>query len=183
MRYNKQEMISSFGISPMLSLLRVPLTILAQPNAESSNRRQSTHEDSSSIQNEGEMIDRAIPSRMVDEIAATRIRDAFHSFMARRTKQHLNGEDKFEALIEDQMAREQTETTLNYIHSWSRIQEQIKARRLYMITEKRIKRKNLENQLKHDAKVNELAVEWCNGSETMEEILSRLQQREEAAIK
>ena len=26
-------------------------------------------------------------------------------------------------------------------------------------------------------------VEWCNGSETMEEIISRLYQREEAAIK
>lgn len=26
-------------------------------------------------------------------------------------------------------------------------------------------------------------VEWCGGSETMEEILSRIQQREEAAVK
>ncbi|OIW05285.1 hypothetical protein TanjilG_03674 [Lupinus angustifolius] len=155
----------------------------AQSNAESSNWRQSTHEDSSRIRNEGVMIDQAIPSRVVNEIAATRIQDAFRSFMARRTTQHLRGEDNFEALIEDHMSREQTETTLTYIHSWSRIQEQIKARRLCMITETRIKRKNLENQLKHDAKVNELEVEWCNGSETMEEILSRLQQREEAAIK
>ncbi|XP_019426107.1 PREDICTED: protein IQ-DOMAIN 1-like [Lupinus angustifolius] len=159
---------------------------LKKPKKDKSNQEKvqsNTHEDSSSILDEGVMIDRTIPSRMVGEIAATRIQNAFRSFMARRSTQHLRGADTFEDLVQDDMARDQTETTLNYIHSWSRIQEQIKARRLCMIIESRIKRKNLENQLKHDAKINELEVEWCNGSETMEEILSRLQQREEAAIK
>ncbi|KAE9590597.1 hypothetical protein Lal_00023213 [Lupinus albus] len=159
---------------------------LKKPKKDKSKQEKvqsNTHEDSSSILDEGVMIDRTIPSRMVDEIAATRIQNAFRSFMTRRSTQDHRGEDKFEDLIQDHMAREQTETTLSYIHSWSRIQEQIKARRLCMITESRIKRKNFENQLKHDAKINELEVEWCNGSETMEEILSRLQQREEAAVK
>lgn len=77
---------------------------------------------------------------------------------ARRTLHHLRGAVKFEALIQDHMAREQTATTLNYIHSWSRIQEQIKARRLCMITEAKIKQKKLENQLKHEAKIHELEV-------------------------
>lgn len=123
------------------------------------------------------------------------------------------------------MAREQTATALNYIHSWSRIQDQIRARRICMITEARIKQKKYENQLKLEAKIHELEVvlstsacdrfqlffkcyhhyiavsffyflqceailailvcqeEWCSGSETMEEILSRIHQREEAAIK
>ncbi|KAK7244204.1 hypothetical protein RIF29_39022 [Crotalaria pallida] len=154
-----------------------------QSNTESSNWKQNTDEDSSNTPNEGFMMDRTVPSRMVDEIAATRIQNAFRSFMERRTRNHLRGADKFEALIQDHMAKEQTETTLSYIHSWSRIQDQIKARRLGMITEARVKRKNMENQLKHDAKINELEVEWCNGSETMEEILSRIHQREEAAVK
>lgn len=148
-----------------------------QANTESSN------EESSSIPNGGFVIDRTVPSRRVDEIAATRIQNAFRSFMARRTLHHLRGADKFEALIQDHMAREQTATTLNYIHSWSRIQDQIKARRLCMITEARVRQKKLENQLKHEAKIHELEVEWCSGSETMEEILSRLHQREEAAVK
>lgn len=56
------------------------------------------------------------------------------------------------------MAREQTSTTLNYIHSWSRIQDQIKARRVCMITEATIKQKKLENQLKLESKINELEV-------------------------
>ncbi|XP_027342447.1 protein IQ-DOMAIN 1-like [Abrus precatorius] len=148
-----------------------------------SNGNQITYEESSSIPNEGLMIDRTVPTRLMDDIAATRIQNAFRSFMARRTLHHLRGAVKFEALIQDHLAREQTATALSYIHSWSRIQEQIRARRICMITEARIKQKKLENQLKLEAKIQELEVEWCSGSETMEEILSRLHQREAAAVK
>ncbi|KAK7401785.1 hypothetical protein VNO78_13553 [Psophocarpus tetragonolobus] len=150
---------------------------------EYSNGKQSTREESSSIPNEGLMMDRTVPSRLMDDIAATRIQNAFRSFMARRTLHHLKGAEKFEALIQDHLAREQTATALSYIQSWSRIQEQIRVRRICMITEARIKQKKLESQLKLEAKIHELEVEWCSGSETMEEILSRLHQREEAAIK
>ncbi|KAG4978151.1 hypothetical protein JHK84_037834 [Glycine max] len=150
---------------------------------EYSNGKQSTREESSSIPNEGLMMDRTVPSKLMDDIAATRIQNAFRSFMARRTLHHLRGAEKFEALIQDHLAREQTATALSYIHSWSRIQEQIRVRRICMITEARIKQKKLETQLKIEAKIHELEVEWCNGSETMEEIISRLHQREEAAIK
>lgn len=55
-------------------------------------------------------------------------------------------------------AKEQAVTALNYIHTWSRIQEQIKARRLYMLTEARIKQKKLENQLKLAAEIHRLQV-------------------------
>nr|KYP51392.1 Protein IQ-DOMAIN 1 [Cajanus cajan] len=150
---------------------------------EYTNGKQSTREESSSIPNEGLMMDRTVPARLMDDIAATRIQNAFRSFMARRTLHHLRGAVKFETLIQDHLAKEQTATALSYIHSWSRIQEQIRARRICMITEARIKQKKLESQLKLEAKIHELEVEWCSGSETMEEILSRLQQREEAAIK
>ncbi|CAK8535040.1 unnamed protein product [Lathyrus sativus] len=150
---------------------------------ESCNGKQSPHEESSSTPNEGLMMDRTVPSRLIDNIAATRIQNAFRSFMARRTFQNLRGAENFEALIQDHMAREQTSTTLNYIHSWSRIQDQIRARRICMITAARIKQRRLESQLKIDAKINELEMDWCSGSETMEEIVSKIHQREEAAIK
>ncbi|CAL5200948.1 unnamed protein product [Lathyrus oleraceus] len=150
---------------------------------ETSDGKLSPHEESSSTPNEGLMMDRTVPSRLIDDIAATRIQNAFRSFMARRTFQHLRGTENFEALIQDHMAREQTSTTLNYIHSWSRIQDQIRARRICMITAARIKQRRLESQLKLEAKINELEMDWCSGSETMEEIVSRIHQREEAAIK
>ncbi|CAJ2659709.1 unnamed protein product [Trifolium pratense] len=128
-------------------------------------------------------MERTVPSRLNDNIAATRIQNAFRSFMARRTFQNLSGAKKFEAFIQDHTAGDQTATTLNYIHSWSRIQDEIRARRICMITAAKIKQRRLESQLKVEAKINELETEWCSGSETMEEILSRIYQREEAAIK
>ncbi|WJX73201.1 IQ-domain [Trifolium repens] len=150
---------------------------------EPSNGKQNPNEESSSTPNEGLMMERTVPSKLIDNIAATRIQNAFRSFMARRTFQNLSRAEKFDALIQDHMATDQTATTLNYIHSWSRIQDEIRARRICMITAARIKQRRLESQLKVEAKINELETEWCSGSETMEEILSRIHQREEAAIK
>ncbi|KAI4333599.1 hypothetical protein L6164_018383 [Bauhinia variegata] len=144
---------------------------------------QQSQEEPNSIPDEPPVMNRTVPAKLVEDIAATRIQNAFRSFMARRTINHLRGVEKFESLIQDHMAREQTETALSYIHAWSRIQEQIRARRLCMVTEARIKQRKLENQLKLEAKIHDLEVEWCNGSETMEEIVSRLHQREEAAVK
>ncbi|CAJ1978513.1 unnamed protein product [Sphenostylis stenocarpa] len=167
-------------------------------NESSEEEQEETHEESNSIPSEGlVVVEREVPTRLTEDIAATRIQNAFRAFLARRTLHHprdnalnytiniapSNGAVKLEALIQDHMAREQTGTALSYIHSWSRIQEQIKTRRLYMITEARIKQKKLENQLKLEAKIHELQVEWCGGSDTMEDILSRIHQREEAAVK
>ncbi|KAK7257175.1 hypothetical protein RIF29_30956 [Crotalaria pallida] len=148
------------------------------------NDKQDTHEESGSIPNEeGLMMEQTVPTTLIEDIAATRIQNAFRSFLARKTLHHLRGAVTFEALFQDHKARDQTETALSYIHSWSRIQDQIRARRLCMIAEARIKQKKLENQLKLEAKIHELEVEWCGGSETMEEILSRIHQKEEAAVK
>ncbi|XP_057963560.1 protein IQ-DOMAIN 10 isoform X2 [Malania oleifera] len=119
----------------------------------------------------------------VKVIAAIRIQTAFRAFMARKTLRRLKGTVKFQVLIEDHTAKNQALNTLSHIHSWSRIQAQIHARRLCMVTEGRLKQKKLENQQKLEAKLHELEVEWCSGSETMEEILSRIQHREEAAVK
>ncbi|KAK8955322.1 Protein IQ-DOMAIN 1 [Platanthera guangdongensis] len=52
-----------------------------------------------------------------------------------------------------------------------------------MATEGRIKQKKHENQVKLEAKLHDLEVEWSGGAETMEEVLSKVYQREEAAVK
>ncbi|KAK6934195.1 hypothetical protein RJ641_034350 [Dillenia turbinata] len=119
----------------------------------------------------------------IEEIAATRIQTAFRAFMARKALRRMRGVVRFQTLMEGITVRKQALNTLNYVHSWSKIQAQIRNRRHHMVTEGRIKQKKLENQLKLEAKLHELEVEWCGGSETMEEILSRVQQREEAAVK
>eukprot|EP00256_Glycine_max_P065402 XP_025979997.1 protein IQ-DOMAIN 1 [Glycine max] len=70
----------------------------------------------------------------------------------------LTGFTKLKIQTKGSSAKKQVVTTITYLHSWSKIQDEIKARRICM-------------------------VEWCGGSETKKEILSRLHQREEAAVK
>ncbi|KAF9588691.1 hypothetical protein IFM89_014567 [Coptis chinensis] len=121
--------------------------------------------------------------RPIEDIAAIRIQNAFRGYKARKYLRRLKGVAKFKVLTEAQTVTKQASTALSYIHSWSKIQGQIRARRQFMVAEGRIRQKKLENQLKLEAKLHELEVEWSGGSETMEEILAKLQQREEAAVK
>uniref|UniRef100_A0A5B6Z1P0 Protein IQ-DOMAIN 1 n=1 Tax=Davidia involucrata TaxID=16924 RepID=A0A5B6Z1P0_DAVIN len=119
----------------------------------------------------------------VEDVAATRIQTAFRAYMARKALRRLKGIVQLQILTQGHSVRKQALTTLSYLHSWSRIQSQIRARRQSMVTEGQIRQKKLENQLKLEAKLHDLEVEWCGGSETMDEILSRIHQREEAAVK
>ncbi|TKY59184.1 IQ-DOMAIN 1 [Spatholobus suberectus] len=119
----------------------------------------------------------------VETIAATRIQTAFRAYKARKYLRRLKGFTKLKIQTQGCSAQKQAVTTITYLHSWSKIQAEIRARRICMVTEDRIRRKKLHSQLKLEAKIHDLEVEWCGGSETMEEILARLHQREEAAVK
>ncbi|KAL5998464.1 Short calmodulin-binding motif containing conserved Ile and Gln [Asimina triloba] len=119
----------------------------------------------------------------IEEIAAIRIQTAYRGHKARRALRCLKGVVRLQVLTQGHTVNKQASTTLSYLKAWSKVQSQIRARRICMVTEGRIRQKKHENQLKLEAKLHELEVEWCGGSETMEEILARIQQREEAAVK
>lgn len=119
----------------------------------------------------------------VEDIAAIRIQTAFRAYRARKSLRCLKGVARLQVLTQGHAVSKQATTTLTYLKSWCKIQGQIRARRLCMVTEDRIRQKKQENQLKLEAKLHELEVEWCGGSETMEEILARIHQREAAAVK
>ncbi|GLU13768.1 hypothetical protein SLE2022_303810 [Rubroshorea leprosula] len=89
----------------------------------------------------------------IEDLAAIQIQTTFRAYKARKSLRHLKG-----------MA-------------------QIRARRLSMVTEGRLRQKKMENQLKLEAKLHDLEVEWSGGPETMEEILGRIHLREKAAVK
>ncbi|VVA97680.1 unnamed protein product [Arabis nemorensis] len=120
---------------------------------------------------------------LTQEIAVIRIQKAFRAHKARKRLSSLKCAKRFNSLIQSHTVRNQTSTALNVMHSWCDIQSQIRARRLYMVTQGRLHHKRLENRLKLEIKLQEVEVEWCGGSETMEEILARIQQREEATVK
>ncbi|GKE04157.1 hypothetical protein Tco_1396175, partial [Tanacetum coccineum] len=90
---------------------------------------------------------------------------------------------KLPMVMKGDYGKRQTSNTLANLQSWSKIQTHIRTRRLAMVEESGIKQKKLENQLRHDAKVRDLEVEWSGCSHTMVEALSRIKQREEAFVK
>lgn len=118
-----------------------------------------------------------------DDIAATKIQTAFRAYMARKALRRMKGVIRFQKLTQFQSVKKQSTSTLNHLHLWSMIQTQIRDRRQSMVIEGRLKQKMLENQMKLEAKLHDLEVEWNGGTDTMEEILARIHQREEAAVK
>ncbi|VFQ78914.1 unnamed protein product [Cuscuta campestris] len=125
--------------------------------------------------------------KLDEDAAATLIQSAFRAHLARRVMRRLRRTMRFKEVLlvhgcgynDQQVAA----TTLKHIHSWSRIQSEIKARRHRMVIDGRLQHKKTQNDIKLQAKLHELQVEWSSGPETMEEILQRIQQREEAAVK
>ncbi|XWS12557.1 hypothetical protein CRYUN_Cryun37aG0099800 [Craigia yunnanensis] len=102
---------------------------------------------------------------------------------ARKCLRRLKGLVRLQAQTQTHSIKKQATTTLNYLHSWSDIQAQIRARRLCMVTEGHLRQKKIANQLKFEAKLHDLEVEWSGGPETMEEVLTKIHLREEAAVK
>ncbi|XVF40386.1 hypothetical protein PTKIN_Ptkin01aG0109200 [Pterospermum kingtungense] len=119
----------------------------------------------------------------IEDLAATRIQTAFRAYRARKRLRRLKGTVRLQAQIQTHSIKKQSTTTLNFLHSWSNIQAQIRARRLCMVTEGRLRQKKIANQLKLEAKLHDLEVEWSGGPETMEEVLTKIHLREEAAVK
>uniref|UniRef100_A0A0D9WM35 Uncharacterized protein n=1 Tax=Leersia perrieri TaxID=77586 RepID=A0A0D9WM35_9ORYZ len=119
----------------------------------------------------------------LEEWAATRIQNAFRCYKARKALRCLKGVKRLHIIGQTNPVNKQTATTLNYIQSWNKLQAEIRNRRAFMVTEGRNRKKKQENQMKLEAKLHNLQVEWNGGSDTMEEILGRIQQREEAAVK
>ncbi|KAL0722308.1 hypothetical protein Bca4012_036907 [Brassica carinata] len=118
-----------------------------------------------------------------EDWAATKIQSAFRAYQARKMLRRLKGIARAKLLAEKHPVKKQAAVTLKYLHSWSKIQSQIKARRVCMVMEGRLMHKRLENQQKLEAKLHDIEVEWNGGAETKDEILGRIHQREEATIK
>ncbi|MED6195814.1 hypothetical protein PIB30_041530 [Stylosanthes scabra] len=152
---------------------------LASAKLSALNSKDNTRSDSSDLAN-GTKAENVVS---VETIAATMIQTAFRAYKARKALRRLKGITKLQIVTQSYSVKKQANTAVTYLHSWSKIQTEIRARRLCMVTEDRIRRKKLESQLKLEAKLHDLEVEWCSGSETMEEVVGRIHQREEASVK
>lgn len=118
-----------------------------------------------------------------EDKAATRIQTAFRAYKARKVLRRMKGTVRLQGRTKGDAAKKQSTSVLTHLHTWSRIQAEIKERRLCMVAEERVKQKKIENQLKLEAKIHDFEVEWSSGAETVEEVLARIHHREEASVK
>lgn len=119
----------------------------------------------------------------LEDWAATRIQNAFRRYKARRALRCLKGIKRLRIIGQSNPVNKQTTATLSYIQSWNKLQAELRNRRAFMVTEGRNRKKKEENQVKLDAKLQNLQVEWNGGSKNMDEILANIHLREEAAVK
>lgn len=116
-----------------------------------------------------------------ENVAAIRIQTAFRVFKARKD---LRNKNKLHALTQQIANRNiRGSNVMGYIRTWNRVQSRISDRRFSMVTEGRLKQKKLESQMKVEAKLHNLEVEWQGGPETKDEIIFRVQERERAFLK
>ncbi|KAE8659679.1 putative Protein MLO [Hibiscus syriacus] len=116
----------------------------------------------------------------IEDLAAKRIQTAFRAYTARKQLRRLKGTVRLQAQTLNVSVRKQATTTLNYLHSWSNIQAQIRARRLFKIWYVMIW---IFWVLFMQAACGTIEVEWSCGPDTMEKILTKIHHREEAAVK
>jgi hypothetical protein len=119
----------------------------------------------------------------LEDWAATRIQNAFRRYKARKTLRCLKGIKRLRIIGQSNPVNKQTSATLSYIQSWNKLQAELINRRAFMVTEGRNRKKKQENQVKLDAKLQNLQVEWNGGSKNMDEMLAKIHVREEAAVK
>uniref|UniRef100_A0A7N0U2U2 Uncharacterized protein n=1 Tax=Kalanchoe fedtschenkoi TaxID=63787 RepID=A0A7N0U2U2_KALFE len=126
---------------------------------------------------------RWVLGRPIEDVAATRIQTTFRAYWARKSLRRLKGIVKLQILTQGDSVKRQAVRTLNHLHTWGKIQDQIKARRLCMVVEGRLRQMKLENQLKLDAKLHDAEAEWSCTAESMHEIIAKIHLREEASVK
>ncbi|KAL6562082.1 hypothetical protein OROGR_003089 [Orobanche gracilis] len=119
----------------------------------------------------------------IEDAAATRIQSAYRAYVGKKTLRRMRGMVRLQNLVRRDSVRKQASATMSHLNSWSKIQAQIRARRVHMVAQGRLRQKKLENQLKLEAKIHDLEVEWTGGSETIDEALAKIHQREDAAVK
>ncbi|XP_027162187.1 protein IQ-DOMAIN 1-like isoform X1 [Coffea eugenioides] len=159
---------------------------LKEPASKKSKEQEGEYQaikETSRLANDISIKNERVPCIPTEDVAAIRIQTAFRGFMARKKFRYSKGVLRLQALLQGHSVKKQASSTLSYLHSWSKMQAHIRARRICMVTEGRLRQKKLENQLKLEAKLHDLEVEWNGGSETMEEVMARIHQREEAAGK
>ncbi|XP_020098748.1 protein IQ-DOMAIN 1-like [Ananas comosus] len=117
------------------------------------------------------------------EWAAIRIQTAFRGFLARRALRALKGIVRLQALVRGRQVRKQAALTLKCMQALVRVQARVRAHRAQLSAEGQDADDMLENSRSDSDPVKQAEEGWCNSQGTVEEVRTKLQMRQEGAIK
>ncbi|KAM1576036.1 hypothetical protein PS2_032268 [Malus domestica] len=118
-----------------------------------------------------------------EEVAAIKIQTAFRGYLARRALRALRGLVRLKSLIEGSVVKRQATNTLRCMQTLSRVQSQIRSRRIRMLEENQALQRQL--LLKHAKELETLRLgdEWDDSIQSKEQVEANLLSKHEAAMR
>uniref|UniRef100_A0A1D1Y7G8 Protein IQ-DOMAIN 1 n=1 Tax=Anthurium amnicola TaxID=1678845 RepID=A0A1D1Y7G8_9ARAE len=125
------------------------------------------------------------PGKSREEIAAIKIQTAFRGYLARRALRALRGLVRLKSLLDGNAVKRQSATTLRCMQTLSKVQAQIRVRRIRMSEENQALQRQL--QLKRERELEALRAsmgeEWDDSLQSKEQIEASILSKHEASVR
>uniref|UniRef100_A0A7N0UD15 Uncharacterized protein n=1 Tax=Kalanchoe fedtschenkoi TaxID=63787 RepID=A0A7N0UD15_KALFE len=120
-----------------------------------------------------------------EEVAAIKIQTAFRGHMARRALRALRGLVRLKSLMQGSCIKRQSMSTLRCMQTLSRVQSQIRARRIRMSEENQALQRQLQQKHENEMEKMKLTIgdDWNDSTKSKEKLEASLRQRQEAAVR
>ncbi|KAF6134719.1 hypothetical protein GIB67_002120 [Kingdonia uniflora] len=122
------------------------------------------------------------PGKSQEEVAAIKIQTAFRGYLARRALRALRGLVRLKTLIHGQSVKRQATTALRCMQALSRVQSQIRTRRVRMTEENQALQRQLQMKCEKDLE-NLRGEEWDDSAQSKEQVEANLLSKLDATMR
>ncbi|XP_029126347.1 protein IQ-DOMAIN 1 isoform X2 [Cajanus cajan] len=124
--------------------------------------------------------------KMNREAAAIKIQTAYRGYLARRSLRGLRGLARLRSLVQGQSVQRQAASTLQSMQTLSRLQSQIRARKIKMSEENQTLQRQLQQKREKEydkLQSTQIGEKWDDSIKSKEEVEAKLVQRQIAAMR